>query len=34
MLRFLPIRNERLSRLKVEADKDDSLQKLKSVIMQ
>ena len=34
MVSFLPIRDERLQKLKIEADKDDSLQKLKSVIIQ
>ena len=34
MVSFLPIRDERLQKLKIESDKDDSLHKLKSVIIQ
>ena len=34
MVSFLPIRDEKLQKLMIETDKDDSLQKLKSVIIQ
>ena len=34
MVSFLPIRDERLQKLKIETDKDDAPQKLKSVIIQ
>ena len=33
MVSFLPIRDERLQKLKIKTDKDDFLQKLKSVII-